>query len=114
MARNIEKVRAARRRWYAKNKQHAKKKIQDRRDELSKWFADYKATQKCADCPEAHQSCLEFHHISNNKESTLSKAVNDGWSRTRIMAEVSKCVCLCANCHRKRHWDESKQRLDFM
>lgn len=46
---------------------------------------------------------FDFHHL-NPKE----KDVN--WDKLRIRSEhkrkeeLNKCVCLCSNCHRTRHW----------
>lgn len=111
MTRNIEKVRAARRRWYAKNKKHAKLKVIERKSEIRKWWADFKSKRKCIDCGECHPSCLEFHHTNDDKESDLCTAVSNGWSKQRIIKEVAKCDCVCANCHRKRHWNESKKKI---
>ncbi len=105
MPRDIEKVRAARRRWYDRNKQHAKAMVRERLLEQVRWWAEFKATQKCVDCGESHPACLEFHHTSKDKEKHLANAVRSGWSREKILAEVAKCVCVCANCHRKRHWN---------
>jgi len=113
MTRNIEKVRAARRRWYAKNKKHAKLKVFERKSEIREWWADFKSNMKCIDCGECHPSCLEFHHPNDDKDSDLCAAVRNGWSKQRIIKEVTKCDCVCANCHRKRHWNESKKRLEF-
>jgi hypothetical protein len=51
--------------------------------------------------------CLQFHHIDpGTKEIELSTAISRGWSKKRILAEVAKCIVLCANCHLKHHWRE--------
>ena len=45
---------------------------------------------------------LHFHHLDPNaKERCISDLVN--CSRSRIIAEVNKCVVLCANCHLRLH-----------
>jgi len=106
MARDIEKVRAARRRWYARNKDHAKEKVVERRRLLAEWFREFKTDLKCK-CGEDHIGCLEFHHTDpSQKDMTVAQAVHNGWGKERILAEVEKCEVLCANCHRKLHWGD--------
>lgn len=104
---NKEKMREYRREWYNKNKEHAKGKIQERREELVTWFKDLKSKLKCCKCGEDFIYCLEFHHTDpNEKEFTITKAVNNGLGREKILEEIDKCVVLCANCHRKEHYAE--------
>ena len=58
---------------------------------------------KCSQC--GYDQCkdaLDFHHVDPaEKEFTLSAATT--LSEQRIREEVSKCVVLCANCHREVH-----------
>ena len=56
----------------------------------------------CARCDETHIACLDFHHSdSDTKEFVIASALNRPWKD--IEAEISKCIILCANCHRKEH-----------
>jgi hypothetical protein len=58
----------------------------------------------CIVCPENAQCCLVAHHIdSAEKDFALGKARYGGHGRGRVMRELAKCVCLCANCHSKLH-----------
>lgn len=60
-------------------------------------------------------ACLEFHHKDpSKKEVTLSRAVNNGWSIERMEKEIAKCVVLCANCHRKLHYEERTGAYKFL
>jgi hypothetical protein len=68
------------------------------------WFRDFKATLKCTDCGMAHPAAIQFHH-EGAKEAGVSRLVNKNCSVERIMAEVRKCVVLCANCHVIRHYN---------
>jgi hypothetical protein len=55
----------------------------------------------CVKCGEPEKACIDFHHLDpNTKDFTIAKAQ---FNRERIKQEVEKCVCLCANCHRKLH-----------
>ena len=73
----------------------------DRKKRVVKQFGG-----KCADC--AHEypyPVFEFHHL-NPKEKDLSWNKLRLVSEERLQAELSKCVMLCANCHRIRHHEE--------
>lgn len=108
MPRDIEKVRKARRDWYARNKEHAKAKIISRKNELREWLKEIKSHLKCNKCGENHIACLEFHHTDpSSKDAVLANVVNNGWSKQRILKEIEKCEVLCSNCHRKLHWERS-------
>lgn len=58
---------------------------------------------KCKDCNNTYPyQVFEFHHLD-------PKEKDYDWSKIRLMSpakrksELSKCVMLCANCHRIRH-----------
>ena len=58
----------------------------------------------CIVCPEKEPCCLVAHHIdSAEKDFALGTARYSGHGRMRVMRELAKCVCLCANCHTKLH-----------
>lgn len=101
------KRREASRRWYSKNKQKQLDANMRRIKKLSEWFRQYKATLQCAQCGENHPACLDFHHNDpKEKENAVYWGVHHArWGRQKIMAEIAKCTVLCANCHRKLHWD---------
>ena len=91
--------------WYEKNKNKRIAQIHVRQKELSLWLQEYKSNLKCEKCPESHPFVLDFHHIdSSKKDVDISRAINRGWSKERILKEISKCQILCSNCHRKLHW----------
>jgi len=109
-AKNIESARISRRKWYANNKEHAKAKVKERRKKLLNWFYQFKSTLKC-DCGISHPALLTFHHIDpKEKEVDLAHAAHNGWSKKRVMKEVSKCKVMCFHCHMLHHWNE-KQKI---
>lgn len=72
------------------------------------WFNEIKSKLKCSRCPETHQSTFDFHHKDpSTKLETVSNLVARGKSREIILAEIAKCEVLCANCHRKLHYNSS-------
>lgn len=89
---------------YDKNidKYHELSKIYS--SEKRKWLKEYKTTLFCIQCGETHPACLEFHHRNpNEKKFEISEC--GGRSKERVLLEIAKCNVLCANCHRKLHWD---------
>lgn len=65
-------------------------------------FDEYKKNLACADCGLADFRVIEFHHTDDNKEQNISEMMGFGFDS--IMKEVEKCVPLCANCHRIKHY----------
>ena len=104
---NVEKRRAYRRAWYKRNSERAKARVAERRKELKEWLVEYKADLKCSVCGEDHVACIEFHHLDpDKKEVNIGHAIHNGWGLDRVQKEIDKCQVVCANCHRKIHWQE--------
>lgn len=99
-----DQIREARKKWYANNREKAKKAVRDRQIELKEWFHDLKNKMSCSICSEEETCCLDFHHKDpSKKEGLIGVIVNNGWSKERILKEISKCQVVCSNCHRKIH-----------
>lgn len=95
--------------WYAENKERRQQQIYARKQELKQYIKDYKLAHPCK-CGETHPATLDFHHTDPSiKEVSINKAVAQGWSIERLNTEMSKCVILCANCHRKLHYNEQNE-----
>jgi hypothetical protein len=111
-AKDPEKRRATFRAWYARTKHlrgaedfaRRKRNRENQQRELRAWFTELKSQLVCARCGENHPACLVFHHVDpTKKELTIAFAVQRGYGRERILAEIAKCEILCANCHAKHH-----------
>lgn len=77
------------------------------RGRKKKWLAEFRATLACMHCGEAHPACLDFHHKdSSQKRDAVANMFRQNLSLETIQAEIAKCEVLCANCHRKLHWQE--------
>jgi len=90
-------------REYRRKRRNAKTyRYQKRRRRELKAIAVDLLGGRCRDC--GYDKCaaaLDPHHADpSTKEFALSSF---GGSVSRLCAEVSKCVLLCANCHRLRH-----------
>lgn len=55
----------------------------------------------CAFCPEKEAICLDAHHLGGDKDFMLARRRDYGIEK--IKQELQKCICVCANCHRKIH-----------
>ena len=73
-------------------------------------FMAWKATLFCTQCGENHPATLDFHHHTphpdNKKINALMKASRFKFAKQEI---AEKCIVLCANCHRKHHWDDNRK-----
>lgn len=91
------------------NKEH----YQNNKDKYSTKTKKYKAEQyaqvleylrqhPCVDCGEDDIVCLEFDHRDRkDKVISISEAITNKWSWSRIQSEIKKCDVRCRNCHAK-------------
>jgi beta-xylosidase len=90
---------------YNKNKKYYKDKSAARNKMIIEKFKIFKETLSCTDCNmsfEGKSYLCDFHHLnSSTKEKEIAHLKFYKWSV--IMKELSKCIPLCANCHRTRH-----------
>lgn len=93
--------------YYAADPSKFQARVRQRRAELREWYHQHKSQLICTRCPENHPACMQFHHLDRTKkEFSISKMVQQGFSITRIEAEMQKCIILCANCHSKEHYND--------
>jgi hypothetical protein len=62
---------------------------------------EYLADRACADCGVRDLAVLEFDH-RGSKRYNVSDLLRRAVSWSLILAEISKCDVVCANCHRQR------------
>lgn len=71
------------------------------------WFNEIKSNLKCEQCGENHISVLDFHHTDPlQKDLEVSTLISNRVSKEHILNEISKCIVLCSNCHRKLHYNQ--------
>ena len=100
--------------WYKNNKEHQIQKQLQKRKELKKWFAGYKETLYCSVCGISFKNkpeCCDFHH-TGDKEHNVGTLLN--WSKPALLREVSKCIPICANCHRTEHFRKDMRADSLM
>lgn len=66
-------------------------------------YKDWKLTQQCCICGESSPECLDLHHVDPAiKDGNIGDIVSK-YNWQKVLAEIAKCVVVCANCHRKIH-----------
>lgn len=105
-------VREYGRKHYHNNKKYYRDKSIRYRNEGRDWLNEYKSTRGCSKCSENHPAALDFHHRDpSQKISEIATMRGKVISIKRLQTEVDKCDILCANCHRKLHWEEKHARV---
>jgi len=91
----------ANRKWYFKNKKkHAQIRIKNH--QKNKTILHEIKINGCAIC--GYNKCdaaLDFHHV--NPEDKKFEIIADSITNKNFIAELNKCILLCANCHREKH-----------
>ena len=98
------------RRWYEKNAAaHKAGSSRNKRIKRNDWVA-FKEKQACAHCGFAHPAVIDFHHVVRDKTARkVNKLLSNGSFRRAMEEATTKCIPLCANCHRILHWDEQEE-----
>lgn len=79
---------------------------------VRKQMLDKMKSGQCQDCGQTFPPvCMDFDHVRGVKRQGLSRL--HGYSAEAILAEVSKCDLVCANCHRKRTAVQTKPSPKF-
>ena len=100
----LEREAAAMRQWRAANPERDRQNWIANRRAKKEWLDSLKV--KCGKCGETHVACLEFHHRNPAEKDFLLSVGVAKYTLARLQAEVDKCDVICANCHRKLHYDE--------
>lgn len=87
--------------YYYNHKETHYERNKKTKQKITDYINDYKKTHPCLKCGESTIECLDFHHLGN-KEIEVAKLKGYG-SLNKVKNEISKCIVLCANCHRKLH-----------
>lgn len=93
--------------FYSKNKERHIKNVGIRnirvREESQLIINKMKEQYGCLFCSESTPICLDFHHINpEDKKYEVSTLVSAG-NMIKVYEEISKCILICSNCHRKLH-----------
>ena len=88
---------------YADNKDKYAEKSRLARQRKREWYMGIMNDKSCIKCGEDDPIVLDWHHTDpSTKEASVSWLLQNR-SKQAILEEIDKCVCLCANCHRREH-----------
>jgi L-lactate utilization protein LutB len=108
-----EQRRQIAKRWYAKHRETHINRVTERKKRLREELNEYKKTLKCVDCGEDEPHCLDFHHIDPTTKDghPANMPTNKSWTTKRLIQYLQEtCIVLCANCHRKHHAAERREK----
>jgi hypothetical protein len=72
------------------------------KNRINEFIIGFLSTHPCEICGEEDIVVLDFHHTNPTlKNFTISSAISQQFSMLRLQEEISKCIVLCSNCHRR-------------
>jgi hypothetical protein len=77
-----------------------------RREAARQYVWDYLSTHPCVDCGETDPKVLEFDHVRGEKTGAVSVLANGNYALERVIEEIKRCDVRCANCHRRKTYDD--------
>jgi len=91
--------------WYKDNRDKRQQYANERNRSRKQFWIEYKGG-KCEDCGGEFPPCVfDFHH-EGLKDMNPSSAITMSFENQK--KELDKCILLCANCHRIRHFDRKE------
>ena len=104
---NPDKYRLSKKKTYLKYREKEIKRSKDNRiKQRSKWMdiVRLKGMDKCSRCGfDKHFCAIDFHHTDPYEKDFKIAQIIDTKPTTAKIAELDKCIPLCANCHRILH-----------
>jgi hypothetical protein len=91
--------------WYQDNKEKQRLYSKEARLKKRKWFDDIMDEKSCTNCGNNDNRVLEWHHRDPSTKSFEVGTAFTKVGRAKLLAEMEKCIVLCANCHRIHHWE---------
>ena len=114
--RDKEKIKERNKQYYEKTKEdpyYVKKRKEAYERNKDKWHENDREKRKrfnekwkkpCEKCGESRLYLIQFHHIDPQYKSFCIGANSTSKKVEILEKEISKCVCLCSNCHDEFHY----------
>jgi hypothetical protein len=109
MARDIEKQRAAKRRYYERNRDLYRDRNRRKRARLRSIVWELKS-HPCADCGQTFPFfVMDFDHREGEEKTAQVAMLVNAMNLRRLLTEIEKCDLVCANCHRIRTYERGQR-----
>lgn len=93
-------------RWHKNNREkvnaYEREYRKTRRANLRELVMDNKTV--CVKCGEHRKYVLDFHHKDHSQKKFNISTNIEHRNKQELLDEISKCVCLCRNCHSEFHY----------
>ena len=111
MARDPEKQRAAKQRYYERNRDVYRDKNRRKRERMRNLVRELKS-KPCADCGGIFPYyVMDFDHQQGHEKVDQIANLVSSLSMRRLLLEIEKCEVVCANCHRIRTYGEASSGI---
>jgi hypothetical protein len=96
----------------AKELNHRRRYKKEQRERMCQYVLDYLATHPCIDCGETDLIVLDFDHRDpSEKYKSIAQIKGGGLGINVLIAEIEKCDVRCANCHRRKHYNQPFRKI---
>ena len=96
---------------YEKNKEEYIRRAAESKKKTRELWTCYKSALSCTKCGEDHPAALDFHHVVRHPDNRkVHRLLGNGSFKKALKEAQEKCIVLCANCHRKHHYEEGMQK----
>lgn len=107
---NKKKISIRHKKYYLLNKEKIDEYVKLKHRKNKKEMYAYLQAHGCIDCGEKDIRVLEFDHVYGKPKYNISTlAGSTKWSSSKLQKEIAKCQVRCANCHKRRHFNESRK-----
>lgn len=84
-----------------------RQRVKERQHHNYEIITKSKVGKACAVCGVVFPPvCMDYHHLDKSTKEFSLGANGRDMALDRIYREISKCILVCANCHRLLHYQE--------
>lgn len=102
---NQEKFNERQKKYFLKHREEIKERIKIKQKHQRELLIKKELLTDCIICgfPKEKFAAISFHHINPEEKEKLIGQLIGSTTDEKLVKEVSKCVCMCFNCHMLYH-----------